>query len=78
MVHLMEWRNTLYYVFSFPFEKYTKGGVAMDKKEIKVIVHGTVDVGSLNEQQQKALYVSLLTRILTLYKEQKENNEKED
>ena len=50
----------------------------MDKKKIEVITHGTIDVSNMNEQQQKALYVSLLARILTLYKEQKENNEKEE
>ena len=49
----------------------------MRKKEIEVITHGTIDVSKMNEQQQKALYVSLLARILTLYKEQLEN-EKED
>ena len=50
----------------------------MRKKEIEVITHGTIDVSKMNEQQQKALYVSLLARILMLYKEQKENNEKEE
>ena len=50
----------------------------MRKKEIEVITHGTVDVSKMDEQQQKTFYVSLLTRILTLYKEQKENNEKEE
>ena len=49
----------------------------MRKKEIEVITHGTIDMSKMNEQQQKALYVSLLDRILTLYKEQLEN-EKED
>ena len=54
-----------------------KGGGFMRKKEIEVITHGTIDMSKMNEQQQKALYVSLLARILTLYKEQLEN-EKED
>ena len=50
----------------------------MKKQEHEVITHGTVDVSQMSEQQQKTFYVSLLARILTLYKEQKENNEKEE
>ena len=50
----------------------------MKKQEHEVITHGTVDVSQMSEQQQKTFYVSLLTRILALYKEQKENNEKEE
>ena len=50
----------------------------MKKQEHKVITHGTVGVSKMDEQQQKTFYASLLTRILTLYKEQKENNEKEE
>lgn len=46
-----------------------------NKEQHKVVTHGNVDVSKLNEQQQKTFYISLLTRILTLVKEQKENEE---
>lgn len=72
--------NTLFCValFCFPFflKSMKKGGETMPKKEQhKVVTHGSVDVSKLNEQQQKTFYISLLTRILTLVKEQKEKEE---
>lgn len=47
----------------------------LKKEQHKVVTHGSVDVSKLNEQQQKTFYISLLTRILTLVKEQKEKEE---
>ena len=46
-----------------------------NKEQHKVVTHGNVDVSKLNEQQQKTFYIFLLTRILTLVKEQKEKEE---
>ena len=49
----------------------------MDKNGIEVIVRGNIEVNSLSEQQQKAIYATLLARVLSLHKEQLENK-KED
>lgn len=43
----------------------------MIKKETKIITHGEVDAKNLGEEEKRAFYISLLARVLELYREQK-------
>ena len=45
------------------------------QKEIKIIKRGSFNVDTLSEQEQKTFYMTLLSRILELYKTQKERTE---
>ena len=44
------------------------------QKEIKIIKRGSFDIGTLSEQEQKTFYMTLLARILEIYKTQKERD----
>ena len=48
-----------------------KGGKHLIEKETKIITHGEVDAKNLGEEEQRAFYISLLARILDLYREEK-------
>jgi len=48
-----------------------KGGKHLIEKETKIITHGEVDAKNLGEEEQRAFYISLLARILELYREEK-------
>ena len=43
----------------------------MIKKKTKIITHGDVDTKNLGEEEQRAFYISLLARILDLYRKEK-------
>ena len=43
----------------------------MIEKETKIITHGEVDAKNLGEEEKRAFYISLLARILKLYREEK-------
>lgn len=45
------------------------------QKEIKIIKCGSFDIDTFSEQEQKTFYMTLLARILELYKTQKERTE---
>ena len=44
-------------------------------QELKVITFGSPDVADLSESEQKTFYVTLLARILELYKNKKQRKE---
>ena len=48
-----------------------KGGKRLIEKETKIITHGEVDAKNLGEEEQRAFYISLLARILDLYRKEK-------
>lgn len=48
-----------------------KGGKHLIEKETKIITHGEVDAKNLGEEEQRAFYISLLARILELYRKEK-------
>ena len=48
-----------------------KGGKHLIEKETKIITHGEIDAKNLGEEEQRAFYISLLARILDLYREEK-------
>ena len=43
----------------------------MIEKETKIRTRGEVDAKNLGEEEQRAFYISLLARILELYREKK-------
>ena len=43
----------------------------MIEKETKITTHGEVDAKNLGEEEQRAFYISLLARILDIYREEK-------
>ena len=45
------------------------------QKEIKIIKRGSFDIDTLSEQEQKTFYMTLLARILEIYKTQKERTQ---
>ncbi len=48
-----------------------RGGKHLIEKETKIITHGEVDAKNLGEEEQRAFYISLLARVLELYREEK-------
>ena len=52
-------------------DQQKKGGKHLIEKETKIITHGEVDAKNLGEEEQRAFYISLLARILDLYREEK-------
>ena len=48
-----------------------KVGKHLIEKETKIITHGEVDAKNLGEEEQRAFYISLLARILDLYRKEK-------
>ena len=43
----------------------------MIEKETKIMTHGEVYAKNLGEEEQRAFYISLLARVLELYREEK-------
>jgi hypothetical protein len=41
------------------------------EKEATIILHGTVSIESLSEEEQRTFYAAVLVRILTLYREKR-------
>ncbi len=58
--------------FSLCYNKFkkTKGGTHLSEKT-EIITHGEVTIENLSEEEQRMLYISLLTRVLDIYREKK-------
>ena len=53
-----------------------KGGFIMKKQNnLELVAIGSPSVSALSESEQKHFYITLLTRILELIKEKKQNEE---
>ena len=84
MVALNRKRNTFFMtkkriaLFFVPFslKNSEKEVIPMKKqKELELVAIGHPDIFELSESEQRNFYITLLTRILELYKEKKEREE---
>ena len=54
-----------------------KGGTHLDKEPIRIVFHGDPAAVHLNDEEQRIFYEALLTRILDLYRQEKEQKQQE-
>ena len=54
-----------------------KGGMHLDKESIRIVFHGDPAAIQFSDEEQRIFYGALLTRILDLYRQEKEQKQHE-
>ena len=54
-----------------------KGGTHLDKEPIRIVFHGDPAAVQFSDEEQRIFYGALLTRILDLYRQEKEQKQQE-
>ena len=54
-----------------------EGGVYLDKEPVRIVFHGDPAAVHLNDDEQRIFYGALLTRIVDLYRQEKEQKQQE-
>ena len=55
-----------------------KGGTHLDKKPIRIVFHGDPAAVRFSDEEQRIFYGALLTRILDLYRQEQEQQQKQE
>lgn len=55
-----------------------KGGMHLDKESIRIVFHGDPAAVQFSDEEQRIFYEALLTRILDLYRQEQEQQQKQE
>ena len=55
-----------------------KGGMHLDKEPIRIVFHGDPAAIQFSDEEQRIFYGALLTRILDLYRQEQEQQQKQE